>query len=330
MKKFIRITAIGLGIGLCAVLVAMTISIRNDIGPSPACRRANRASPVAGEVVARTLTSNGIERCYQLYTPPLTDSPRPLIIMLHGLASNSKTSLIVGQWNQIAERENLIIAYPEGTLVPQRWNADRRWLAEADDTRFLIDVVNDVAGLLPVNRSRVYLTGFSNGAAMTMVAACQASNIFAAIGPVEGVLTQEQLENCELERPVPAVLFYGTSAEGTFNPRSMAIPRAPLYFLLRVSPEQIPEPTPAEWAAAWQAYNHCLSGPSLTDLGQGVSLHSYTDCADDAEVYLYIIEEMGHQWPGGGEVPIGGPYSDAIDATEKMWDFFHTHRLPVQ
>ena len=55
----------------------------------------------------------------------------------------------------------------------------------------------------------------------------------------------------------------------------------------------------------------------------------YTDCADQAAVVLYTIQEGGHAWPGGKAMPawLLGSTTPNIDATREMWTFFVSHRL---
>ena len=54
----------------------------------------------------------------------------------------------------------------------------------------------------------------------------------------------------------------------------------------------------------------------------------YGGCDDDATVVLYTIQDGGHTWPGGWPIPGVGKTSQDIDATEELWEFFQTFRLP--
>jgi CubicO group peptidase (beta-lactamase class C family) len=47
-----------------------------------------------------------------------------------------------------------------------------------------------------------------------------------------------------------------------------------------------------------------------------------------AEAVFYIVEGLGHQWPGGARISPNerlGPTSSALDATGVMWEFFERH-----
>ena len=67
------------------------------------------------------------------------------------------------------------------------WNAGSCCaVATRNDVGYLVDVVHAVAGLVPVDASRVYIVGFSNGGMMALDAICSAPSVFAAAGSVSG------------------------------------------------------------------------------------------------------------------------------------------------
>jgi pimeloyl-ACP methyl ester carboxylesterase len=55
-----------------------------------------------------------------------------------------------------------------------------------NDVRYLVDVVHTVETTVPVDPSRVYVVGFSNGGMMALDAICSAPTVFAAAGSVAG------------------------------------------------------------------------------------------------------------------------------------------------
>ena len=49
-------------------------------------------------------------------------------------------------------------------------------------------------------------------------------------------------------------------------------------------------------------------------------------CADKRSVVLITIEDARHQWPGGSTFLEGAdPTSDALNATQTIWQFFAAH-----
>ncbi len=74
-------------------------------------------------------------------------------------------------------------------LVPgtRAWNAGTCCAVPTrNDVGYLVDVVSSVEGTVPVDSSRVYIVGFSNGGMMALDAICSAPTVFAAAGSVSG------------------------------------------------------------------------------------------------------------------------------------------------
>lgn len=67
----------------------------------------------------------------------------------------------------------------------------------------------------------------------------------------------------------------------------------------------------------------------------GFALTAYRHCAAGSAVEAYTLLGEGHEWPGGPPLPAAftkvlGPQSNAVNADETMWQFFHTYELPAQ
>jgi polyhydroxybutyrate depolymerase len=130
------------------------------------------------------VVSGGRTRCYHLYVPPSYDParPGPLVLSLHGFLSNPDSQAWISGWHELAGREGFLVAYPQGTSWPQRWNAGATWNAGVDDVRFLRDLIDDLEAVAAVDRSRVYVSGFSNGGGMALRFACEEAGLVAALG----------------------------------------------------------------------------------------------------------------------------------------------------
>ena len=75
----------------------------------------------------------------------------------------------------------------------------------------------------------------------------------------------------------------------------------------------------------------CAPEPQVIYDQDGVRGTAYTACHDHAEVEFYTVAGMGHFWPGGkSHLPerVIGKSSDAINATDLIWQFFLRHPLP--
>ena len=83
------------------------------------------------------------------------------------------------------------------------------------------------------------------------------------------------------------------------------------------------EPPIHDWAAAWAQCDRCDATLSATQPVQGVTRETWSGCQGGVEVILYSIDDHGHSWPGSAWLP--GITSQAINATDVMWDFFVAH-----
>ena len=123
------------------------------------------------------------------------DTPRPLVVMLHGYTNDAAFIRSYTSLDGSADALGFNVAYPEGTRTAAggfAWNAGACCGGStADDVTFLEHVVDAVARGTPTDRRRVYVWGFSNGGIMAVRAICQAEDtagrpLFAAAGTVAG------------------------------------------------------------------------------------------------------------------------------------------------
>jgi len=318
----------------CFLAVCFVGILGVSLGPSSACRSPTDAPMLGGSTTARNLISGERERCYLLHIPPDYDpaQPLPLVVVLHGLASNGETIQRVTGWDEVADKEDFIVAYPDGLRYPLRWNANSNMKLDVDDVQFFRDLVAQISTLASVDPARVYVNGFSNGATMSITIACRAADLVAAIGLVDpGILTEETLENCSPARPVPAIEFVGTGEVGKVSRGQLDVPHrefTPLIgWILNVDADYEALPLHA-WAERWAAANSCAVAEQLPEQGKVQGTH-YSSCQGNAEVVIHVLEGMGHQWPGGEPFPpwlLGEPDHD-VDATGEIWEFLQNHSL---
>jgi polyhydroxybutyrate depolymerase len=96
--------------------------------------------------------------------------------------------LTEGKFNRIADRDGAIIVYPDG--LGRGWNDGRTDLKskavaeQVDDIGFLRALPRKISSQFPVDTTRVFATGRSNGGPMSYRLACDAADVFAAVAPV--------------------------------------------------------------------------------------------------------------------------------------------------
>ncbi|CAN6484255.1 unnamed protein product [Victoria cruziana] len=80
-----------------------------------------------------------------------------------------------------------------------------------------------------------------------------------------------------------------------------------------------------ETMARWAQRNGCSSSvaPQRVLDKPGAYCERYSGCREGAPVQLCVTATGGHSWPGAAKVRSGKePASQALSATDVMWDFF--------
>lgn len=311
------------GLALTLFAVPAAAAPAEQTAPTAVCEE--KSAHAAGST-GETLVSGGLERVYRLYVPESYDPtrPTPLVFNLHGAVSSADEQEAKTPWNDIAARENFIMAYPQG-IIPLAfgwaWNAgeplvgeQRRMADDIDDVQFIADLIAHLSDVLCIDAQRVYVSGFSNGGGMSNHLACVMADTIAAIGTVAGAYTPIT-DGCHPVRPVPIITFQGKLDN-----------IVPYDGSVRLGVQDV-----TSWAADWAARNGCEAAPTPIERAQedAVSGVAYTDCA--APVVFYTIADGGHTWPGGRwklEFILGKTSTD-IDASETMWAFFAEYPKPL-
>jgi len=151
-------------------------------------------------------------RRYNVYVPStLPPGVRaPLVLDFHGNGSSGMQAQSGSGWQQKADREGFIVAFPDG--VGNGWNVGNccgRALSEKiDDVGFARAIVAAVSGATCIDPKRVYATGISNGAGLSHRLACEAADVFAAIAAASADLVTDP---CTPARPISELSVRGES-----------------------------------------------------------------------------------------------------------------------
>ena len=157
-----------------------------------------------------------------VHVPPrLADAPVPLLVALHGAFSTGAKMAEETGFSRLADRAGFIVAYPQGIGIfglLQHWNAGfccgKAEADDWDDVGTVLRLVEYLAARLPVDRSRVYLVGMSNGGMLAYRLAAEHPERFAAVAVVSGAIGSSEagVERYRLPvpaRPVPVLIIHG-------------------------------------------------------------------------------------------------------------------------
>ena len=285
----------------------------------------------AGPATADSIDAGGVTRTYTTVVPE--QKPAPLVLVLHGNTQQGADMVQRTSWPDVARRERFAAVFPDG--LNRSW-ADLRAKKErigrmppegTYDIAFLSALIESFVTDGLADPKRIYVTGLSNGGAMTMSMACARADIFAAAAPVIINLTDGLASGCQPSRPVPLLLMNGT--------QDPLIPYGGGKGTSWLAVDGF-------WSTAntvhfWRGKNGCEPGDaSSTGLtnrdpsdGSTVTLISST-CPAGRDVLLYRVNGGGHRFPSprpDARMPrlvdtFLGTQNHDIDGAEVIWEFF--------
>lgn len=297
-RRSIAATGLLLLMGTTGAL-AQSPGATNGPGPASACV----PEPMAPDTVV-TLDVGGVERS-ALVHPPATGAgaSRSLALAFHGYSGSMWDLGYTGGLSDLAEAEGFVVAYPQGIGEVPTWD-----LQGGSDIPFVLALIDELVATQCVEPARVFATGFSMGGGMTNLLACRVADRIAGIAPVAANHGGTWGDPCTPSRPMPIVAFHGTLDEALpYDGGDSPFPDQPV--------------TAVEtWMADWATTNGCGGGPAVEPVADDVDSLTWRGCA--APTTLYRIEGGGHTWPGGLNDPTFGYSTDAISASELMWELF--------
>ncbi len=128
----------------------------------------------------------GVMREWYTYIPEKARTSKlPVVIALHGITSNGEKFTEQTQWDILAEKYQFILIAPTGYL--NRWNVSKSELYPSE-VDFIKHILRRTEDKCEVDYERIYLMGFSMGAAMADRLQCEEPFLFAATALFSGQL----------------------------------------------------------------------------------------------------------------------------------------------
>ncbi len=272
-----------------------------------------------------SLTTRDGQREYIVYAPKRgCAKPASAILVFHGGFGTADTAENVSPFQAQADTSGSWVVYPEG--LGRTWNDGRTDssgapLSQTDDLGFVRAILDQLAETTLVDMKRVYATGHSNGATMSLHLACTMADRFAAIAINAGTLPVGLKDKCRLKAPIPILMANGTDDE------LMQYEGGEGKHLEgeRLSAE--------ETAHLFVKMNGCVTPEKATRIvnldpydGARSTQFIHAACKGNSEVQHIKIEGGGHTWPGseGSNFPVlgtGAPTYDFEMSAEAM-NFF--------
>lgn len=259
------------------------------------------AAPLQPGQHTRSLTVDGQRRSYILHVPAGYDgeSKVPLLLDFHALHTSADYQLNNSGTRAVADRENFLVAYPEG--IDNAWNLGPCCTESrsVNDVGFARQLVTQLSADACVDEQRVYATGYSNGGGMAYLLACQAADLFAAVAPAAFDMIAEV--PCSPSRPVSVFAHRGrldliVPYRGGPSTPPTGYPLEPITFLGAEGSFQ-----------RWTSLNNCQNAT-----GSSGNCQSARNCADGVETVLCTARTGTHS-----------PWD-----AQQSWNYLKNHRLP--
>ena len=275
---------------------------------------------------------DGIERTYDLVVPETAQGVAMAVVLsFPGFTNSSEDQAERSGLAARAPADGFVAVFPQGSdfegTTPSYFNLETvDDPSLADDVGFTAEILDRVEADLCIDRSRIFVSGFSNGGMFAATLGCALSDRVAAVAAVAGV---HLLPDCR-GRPMPIIITHGTAddvvplSEGDVGPAALDIIRefggneAQLRMTAAVTGTSV-----RSWAESWAQRNECrLIEPaveSAVESGSVVETTAYRNCRAGGDVVLQVIEGGDHDWP----------LSPGPDATAQALSFFASHPFPI-
>jgi poly(hydroxyalkanoate) depolymerase family esterase len=303
---------------------AGTRAVTRALKPARAARASVRA--VDGTWTPGLALGTAGARRFRLYRPPgvhLGDR-RPLVVMLHGCGQDAEGFAASTRMNRIALREGFLVLYPE---QDRRANAQGCWNwfdtgngRAQGEAALILQAIDQVGLLHPVDPARVALVGLSAGASMAALLATRHPARFAALVMHSGVPPGAAHSTLSALGAMRGRVAPPAADEPADAPAHTAWP--PLLVIHGQADGVVASVNGDAAARAWAQATGARAGPARRVQRGRRHAMTVTDFSRGGRtvVSLVAVEGLAHAWSGGvASQPFGD--GDGPDASRLAWTF---------
>lgn len=288
-------------------------------------------STCLSEDIDGTLIIDGLEREYILHLPKNYGSENlPMVLAFHGGGGSAKQMKRFSKFNNMADKENFIVVYPNS--VDKNWSDGRigeKLPMERDDLKFISTLIDTLTAKYKIDPKRVFSTGISNGGFFSFWLAYKLSDKILAIAPVTANVPENLANDYKPLYPVSILLINGTDDPLVkYDGGSVGYGEDGFGRGKSVSTDKTID--------IWTNNNSCTKNAIVEEMdnkdkkdGCTAIKFTYPSCGNNTDVILIKVEGGGHTWPGGSQyLPkiIVGKVCGDFNATETIWEFFKSRQ----
>ena len=235
----------------------------------------------SSDLETNSISVNQTTRTYLTYWPSVTSGLVPVIIDFHGGAGTAEVQYITSNFVDIADREGILVIYPQADVrAGSVWNTlhseEGNKVAGVDDFGFIAAIIESFDSNPNIDTSRIYVSGYSNGAAMAYQIACHLNNDIAGFVVMSGLFPLEVEYPCDITHETPGIIINGTSD----YERPMT----------GIEGYALPVREAASW---WAIQNGSTQESTLQD--RNIERTTY-ETPSGTQIQLFIVEGGGHDW----------------------------------
>ncbi len=138
-----------------------------------------------------------------VYAPSNLADNSPLLMSFHGMDQDPSYQQSNTHWESVADTAGFVVAYPKGATGYSTWD-----ISGDKDTKWITQIIDQLAKDYKINTKRVYMSGFSMGGMLSYHAMGKIADKIAAFAPCSGYL---MMGAGTAQRPVPIFHTHGTS-----------------------------------------------------------------------------------------------------------------------
>ncbi len=267
----------------------------------------------AQQTLFETMTHDDLDREYILYVPEMYtgETAVPLVFNFHGVTQFNDSFMNLADFRPLADSANFIVCYPQGTVHNgfTHWNVGT---SEVDDIGFIDAMIDEIIAGFNVDATRIYSTGYSNGAYLSYMLASELSPRFAAIAPVKGKMSAELISECNCEHQMPVLAINNTND-----------------FMV----SYYDAPSVDEVVSYWAGFNSCDETADTTQISDidpddniDVERIIFTDGDYGVNVELIKIIDNSIGW--GHDYPVSNSQDPwYFDSPTEIWEFFSRYDI---
>lgn len=240
-----------------------------------------------------------------LHTSSKADSVKvPLVIVLHGCGENAKSISALTGWNKLADINNFVVLYPQQKLLNNP-NLCFNWFVDHDiekgqgESESIFEMITFAIQHYPVDATRIYITGLSAGAAMSVVMMATHPEIFKGGASFAGAaykLSENGAKSLLGKKYAPGEILVKVIREQ--NPTYSGLYPA-LIIYQGLNDPIVNYKNAATLVEQWTGINNSDSIPAKIERAymgiEDISRTEYKDSTGRTTVVLYEINNLGHR-----------------------------------